>query len=233
MKHELRIIGFDAGDTLWDNEIYFREAEREFCEILSDIQEINVVIKRLYEIEIRNIEYYGCGIKRFVLSMIETALTTNKFTIPQKRINDILEIGKNLLNKPINLIDGVKNTLDILTQKSYKLMIVTKGDLLDQKRKLNKSNISHYFHHIEIMSEKTEQEYSKLLSKLAIKPNNFLMVGNSMKSDINPVLNIGGFGVYLPHKHNWIHENVVNNCNSNNFLELEKIEDLIRILNCE
>ena len=218
MKNSFKIIGFDADDTLWVNEPLYRETEKQFCELLSDFQTTNITIEELFKTEMQNIELYGYGAKGFLLSIIETALRISNNKVTPSTIEKIIEIGKNLLNHPIELIDGVQEVLEKLYDKGIKLVLATKGDLLEQERKLEKSKIVNYFHHVEIMSEKKESDYLKLLSHLDIKPNDFLMIGNSLKSDIIPVLNIGGYGVHVPYYTTWQHEMTEKLEDNNNYI---------------
>ena len=146
LKH-IKVIGFDADDTLWVNETYFREAETKFAQMLSQFETPNKIDQELFQLEVRNLPLYGYGIKGFVLSMVEMALQLSNYTVSNKVIENIINIGKEMLDKPVELLDGVKEVLEALEHK-YKLILVTKGDLLDQERKLEKSNLSHYFHHI-------------------------------------------------------------------------------------
>lgn len=173
MKKEFRIIGFDADDTLWVNEPLYRETEKQFCELLSDFQTADTVTQELFKTEMQNIELYGYGAKGFVLSIIETALRISNNKVTQSTIDKIIKLGKDLLNKPVVLLEGVQEVLDNLHKKGIKLVVATKGDLLEQERKLEKSNIEKYFHHVEIMSDKKESGYLKLLSHLDIKPEDF------------------------------------------------------------
>jgi len=202
-----KIIGFDADDTLWVNEPFYRETEFLFAEILKSYLPEEDIIHQLFETEMSNLQLYGYGAKGFVLSLIETAIKISNHSIPAYKIEEIIHLGKELLNKPIELLDDVKKVLVNLSQR-YPLIIATKGDLLDQERKLKKSGLSHFFHHIEIMSDKKEENYLKLLQNLGIKPEDFLMIGNSLKSDIIPVLEIGGNAIYVPFHTSWIHEEV-------------------------
>lgn len=228
-KNGFRIIGFDADDTLWDNETYFQETEKQLCNLLSIYGTKEIISKELFKTEMQNLELYGYGAKGFMLSMIETALRISEHKVPQSTIDKIIQLGKELLNKPVVLLDGVEEVLDNLHKKGIELIVATKGDLLDQERKLRKSNIEKYFHHVEIMSDKKESDYLKLLSHLDIEPQNFLMVGNSLKSDIIPVLNIGGFGIHIPYHTTWQHEKIEKLENQNNFREIEHISELIKI----
>jgi putative hydrolase of the HAD superfamily len=148
---DIQIIAVDADDTLWNNEHFFREAEESFADLLADYMPEHSVTRALLEIEIRNLETYGYGIKSFMLSMIETALQVSENTLPQEAIWKILDIGKDMLNKPVVLIDGVEDALQVLMQ-DYRLVMATKGDLRDQEKKLEKSGLAHYFHHTEVMS---------------------------------------------------------------------------------
>ena len=229
MKNNFIIIGFDADDTLWVNEPYYREIEKQFCDILSEFGTEKDISDELYKIEVKNLDLYGYGAKAFTLSLIETALIISNNDISQSIISEIIKLGKSLINKPVVLLDGVQEVLERLYKKGKKLIIATKGDLLDQERKLKKSNLDQYFHHIEIMSNKKEADYLKLLTHLDIEPEDFLMIGNSLKSDIKPVLNIGGYGIHVPYHTTWQHEETSKLDKQNNFLEIEHVNELIRI----
>jgi putative hydrolase of the HAD superfamily len=231
MKNSFKIIGFDADDTLWVNEPLYRETEKQFCELLSDFQTTDIIIEELFKTEMQNIELYGYGAKGFLLSIIETALRISNNRVTQSTLEKIIEIGKGLLNHPIVLLEGVKEVLEKLYDKEFKLIVATKGDLLEQERKLEKSEIEKYFHHIEIMSDKKESDYLKLLSHLNIKPKDFLMIGNSLKSDIIPILNIGGSGIHVPYHTTWQHEETPKLEEINNFIEIEHISEVIKIFN--
>ena len=229
MKNNFIIIGFDADDTLWVNEPYYREFEKQFCTILSDFGTEKYISDELYKIEVKNLDLYGFGAKAFTLSLIETALMISNNDISQSTISEIIKLGKSLINKPVVLLDGVNDVLESLHKRGKKLIIATKGDLLDQERKLKKSNLDQYFHHIEIMSDKKEADYLKLLTHLDIEPEDFLMIGNSLKSDIKPVLNIGGYGIHIPYHTTWQHEQTSKLEENNNLIEIEHIDELKRI----
>jgi len=207
MYEDIKVIAFDADDTLWVNETYFREAEEVFAELLSKYETKNKIDKELFKTEIRNLAIYGYGIKGFVLSMIECALVLSNYRLPQEVIGKIVAIGKEMLEKPLELISGVEEVLQNL-QGRYKLVVATKGDLLDQERKLEKSNLLKYFHHIEVMSDKKEKDYLKLLKHLEIAPSQLLMIGNSLKSDVLPLLEIGATAIHIPFDTTWSHEEV-------------------------
>ncbi len=189
------------------NETYFREAEKKFGKLLSNYETENKIDQELFKLEIENLDLYGYGIKGFMLSMVECALKLSNYTLPQKTIEEILDIGKNMLEKPIELLDGVEEVLKSLHGK-YKLIVATKGDLLDQERKLDKSGLLQYFHHIEVMSEKKVPDYKKLIKHLDIPTEEFLMIGNSLKSDVLPLLEIGASAIHIPFHTTWAHEEV-------------------------
>jgi len=225
----IKVIAFDADDTLWINEPYFYETERHFCRLLEDYLPHHTVSRELLQVEIQNLSLYGYGIKSFMLSMIETALKVSNKTITLDAIEKIIGLGKDLLAKPIELIDGVEEVL-IQLKKKYRLVVATKGDLLDQERKLKNSGIEHYFHHIEIMSDKQEKDYLKLIRHLDIQPQEFLMIGNSLKSDVLPVLAIGGHGFHIPYHTTWAHEQVEHTIEHADFKELTSIKELLQHL---
>jgi len=198
----IKTIAFDADDTLWENEILFRNAEKNYCKVLSEFQPKEKILSSLLLTELKNMEIYGYGIKAFVLSMIENALIISDKKITASQTSQIIDIGKKMLNNKVILMDGVKETLNILYGK-FKLVLATKGDLLDQERKLKESGLLKFFSHVEIMTEKHEDNFKRLLNDTETPADNFLMVGNSVKSDILPVLKIGGYATYIPYKNTW------------------------------
>ncbi len=207
MYTNIKVIAFDADDTLWVNEPYFRKTEGEFAALLSGFETKYKIDQELFKKEISNLSLYGYGIKGFVLSMIECGLELSNYTLTGKDIERILNFGKKMLNQPIELLDDVEMVLQKLSLK-YKLIVVTKGDLVDQERKLKKSKLVKYFHHIEVVSEKKEMDYKCILKHLDIIPAELLMVGNSLKSDILPLLSIGASAIHVPYHTTWIHEEV-------------------------
>ena len=223
------MIAFDADDTLWVNEPYFQNTEKKFCVLLEEFMPQHTVSRELLKIEIENLAIYGYGIKGYILSMIEAALKITDGNIPVQVIQTIISYGKELLDEPIELLDGVQDVLDAL-QAHYRIVVATKGDLLDQERKLRKSGLSHYFHHIEIMSEEKEADYLKLLKHLDIRPEEFLMIGNSLKSDVIPVLNIGGRAIHIPYHTTWAHEQVETTLEHQNFRHAELLKDVLGLL---
>jgi putative hydrolase of the HAD superfamily len=225
----IKVIAFDADDTLWVNEPYFQETEKKFCALLEDYLPHHSISQELFKTEIQNLSLYGYGVKGFMLSMIETALKVSDNTVNVAIIEKAIQYGKELLERPIEILEGVEDTLKSLTGK-YKLVVATKGDLLDQERKLKKSGISHYFHHIEIMSDKQEADYLKLIKHLDIQPAEFLMIGNSLKSDVLPVLAIGGHGVHVPYHTTWAHEQVTHTIEHQNFKQVQQITEILPYL---
>jgi putative hydrolase of the HAD superfamily len=220
-----RIVAFDADDTLWDNEAYFQETEQKFCELLQDYLPKHTLSRELLQTEVKNLSIYGYGIKGFILSMIETSMRVSDKTIPIEVIEKIIGYGKELLEKPVTIIEDVEDVLKELKTR-YRLVMATKGDLRDQHHKLHQSGLGHYFHHIEIMIEKGEDDYKKLIKRLDIKPQEFVMIGNSLKSDILPVLQIGGYGFHIPYHTTWAHEKIEVNIDHPNFKQLRSIKEI-------
>jgi putative hydrolase of the HAD superfamily len=223
---KLKVIAFDADDTLWVNEPYFQNTEKKFCSLLEDFLPEHSISSELFKVEIENLSLYGYGIKGYILSMIEAALNISEKKISIEIIDIILEYGKQMLNEPIELLDGVEEVLSAL-KPNYRLVVATKGDLLDQERKLKKSGLAHYFHHIEIMSDKQEDDYIKLIKHLDIDPGEFMMVGNSLKSDVMPVLNIGGSAIHVPFHTTWAHEHVETILTHEKFRHADTLKDIL------
>ena len=225
----LKVIAFDADDTLFVNEPYFQEVEQKFCALMQDYLSNQGLSQELFRTEIDNLDLYGYGIKGYILSMIEAAMKISNNTISLEIIEKIIIYGKELLQKPIELLDGVEETLKALSGK-YKLIVATKGDLKDQQSKLHRSGLGHYFHHIEVMADKQEINYQKLLKRLEIEPSEFFMIGNSLKSDVLPVLGIGGYAVHIPFHTTWEHERISHKVEHANFKTFEKITEVLPIL---
>lgn len=226
----IKVIGFDADDTLWVNETYFREAEEAVGQLLSHYETPNKVDQELFKMEMKNLPTYGYGVKGFVLSMIELAIELSAGSVSNEIIGKILDIGKDMINKPIELLDDVEDVLKTLS-RDYRLILATKGDLLDQERKLEKSGLLQYFHHIEVLSEKQEPNYQKLLKHLDIKPSEFLMVGNSLKSDILPLINIGAEAIHVPFHTTWEHEKVSKErTNGLKYNTIERLSDILSFI---
>ena len=228
---DIKVIGFDADDTLWVNETYFREAEEQFCDLMAEYETPNKTDQELFKMEMKNLPLYGYGVKAFALSMVEMALEISNYNVSQKTIHDILNIGKNMLEKPVELLDGVEEVLKDLSKK-YRLILATKGDLLDQERKLEKSGLTEYFHHIEVMSDKQDVNYSKLLNHLDIKPSEFLMIGNSLKSDILPLVHLKAHAIHVPFHTTWVHEQVTEKeTNGKTYKTISSLRELKKLLN--
>ena len=197
MKEFIKVIAFDADDTLWSNEPFFQEIEKQYTSLLQPYGTPKDISAALFQTEMNNLKHLGYGAKAFTISMVETALQISGQKIPATDIQHIIDLGKSLLKIPIELLPGVKETLKALKEKGqYKLVVATKGDLLDQENKLERSGLAPYFDHIEVMSDKTEKEYLRMLNILQVTPSELVMVGNSLKSDIQPVLSLGGYGVH-------------------------------------
>ncbi|GGH42867.1 HAD family hydrolase [Mangrovimonas yunxiaonensis] len=227
----IKVVGFDADDTLWVNETYFRDAELEFAKMLSSFETINKIDQELFKMEMKNLSVYGYGVKGFVLSMVEMAIELSNGAVSNQVISKILNIGKNMINKPVELLEGVEEVLEALS-KQYRLIVVTKGDLLDQERKLEKSGLLDYFHHIEVLSDKHENNYQRLLKHLDIAPTEFLMVGNSLKSDVLPLINIKAKAIHVPFHTTWAHEQVSDaDKNGKHYQTIHKLTDLLSLLN--
>ena len=225
----IKIVAFDADDTLWINQNYFDEAEYRFRELMQKYMPFESISPELLKIELANMALYGFGVKAFTLSMVEAALKISNKEIEPEVILEIINLGKGILNKPVELLDGVKEVLETL-QGKYRLIVVTKGDILDQERKLSKSGIAHYFHHIEIMSDKEVKDYQKLIKHLDCRPEDILMIGNSLKSDIIPVLEIGGYAAYVPYHSTWAHEKMEDKILSPHLIRIETISEILPYL---
>ena len=226
----ISVIGFDADDTLWVNETYFRETEEQFATLLEGYETKNKIDQELFKMEMKNLELYGYGIKGFMLSMVESALEISNNNVSQATITKILNLGKKMIEHHVELLDGVKEVLEELSNE-YRLIVLTKGDLLDQERKLEKSDLSKYFHHVEVLSDKKEENYLNLLNHLEIDVKEFLMIGNSLKSDVLPLLNIGANAVHVPFHTTWQHEEVSVEDQKSNYLTIHKLTDILQYLN--
>ncbi|PIF00567.1 MAG: HAD family hydrolase [Maribacter sp.] len=225
----IKVVGFDADDTLWVNETYFRDTEKLFSGLLEGFETKNTIDQELFKKEMDNLELYGYGIKGFMLSMIESALELSNNKVSQATIHEILNLGKAMIAHPVELLDGVKDVLRELSGK-YRLIVLTKGDLLDQERKLERSGLSEYFHHVEVLSDKKEVNYKNLLEHLEIEVGEFLMIGNSLKSDVLPILNIGAKAVHIPFHTTWQHEQVSIEEGEYGYLKINSLSDILGYL---
>lgn len=222
-----KVIAFDADDTLWVNEPLFRKAEQDFCELMTQYLDQETCAQRLFDFEMQNLPLYGYGIKPFTLSLTEAAIELSNGAVTNDTLLQIIDIGKTMLKAPVVVLDGVEKVLVMLSRKhNINLVVATKGDLLDQERKLEKSGLAKYFHHIEVMSGKKPANYQKLLKHLDIEASQFIMIGNSVKSDILPVLEIGGTAFHIPFHTTWEHEVVSEPVTHANFIELQSVLEL-------
>ncbi len=221
----LTTIGFDADDTLWQNEQFYRLTETHFTELLSDYAEGAVVSERLLAAEKRNLQHYGFGIKGFTLSMIETAIEITEGNVPASVIAQILDTGRDLLSHPVETLPEVRETLAALSDH-YLLVLITKGDLFDQERKLAQSGLGDFFHAVEIVSDKTAVTYRRIFSKIGGGPERAMMVGNSLKSDIVPAIAAGSYGVFVPHELTWVLEHVEEPTEAPRFRKIERLGEL-------
>lgn len=230
MNENIRVIAFDGDDTLWVNEPLFLETEQQFCALLEDYLPHHSISQELFKTEMKNLHLYGYGIKGFMLCMIETICQVTGGTASLNLIEETIKLGQQLLQKPVVLLDGVEDVLKKLRGR-YRLVLATKGDLLDQERKLKNSGLEKYFHHIEIMSDKRTTDYEKLLKHLDCAPEHFLMVGNSIKSDIMPVLALQGHATHIPYHTTWAHELTPEiNIDHQNFLQLSNMTGILNHL---
>ena len=202
-----KVVCFDADDTLWRNEEYYKDAEQRFSALLSDYCTHDHAQKVLYDWEMRNLELLGYGTKSFIISMIEAAQEITQFQLPNTILSDLIALGKENIAPPMVLLPGAREVVQKLAPH-YRLALATKGDLRDQERKLERSGLAPFFEYIAIVSEKNIQSYQKIIKDLALSPSEFLMVGNSFKSDILPVLELGGTAIYIPSSVLWVHEHI-------------------------
>ncbi|OHX64271.1 HAD family hydrolase [Flammeovirga pacifica] len=227
---DIKVIAFDADDTLWINEPYFREFEENYFKVLSPYLNEEELKHKLFDLVIHNLSLYGYGTRGLSLSMIEGAITFTNGQVTSNEIMQIIRLGQKMLKNPIELLGGVIDSLEYLKGK-YRLVVATKGDLLEQESKVQKSGLEKYFHHIEIVSEKTTSEYKKLIKHLDIQPSEFLMIGNSLKSDIVPVLELGGNAFHVPFYSTWAHEMIDHEIEATDrFKVLKTIDEIKDIL---
>ncbi|MER3479298.1 MAG: haloacid dehalogenase [Meiothermus sp.] len=222
----LEFIAFDADDTLWHNETYFCEAQERFKRLMHRYLDDSYDGNHLYETEIRNLGHYGYGVKSFGLSMVETAIELTHGRISARDIHALIQLTKEMLCAPVEVLPEVEAVLDELSG-DYPLLLITKGDLLDQESKILRSGLAEYFRHIEVVSEKDAATYSRILRRHRIRSEEFLMVGNSLRSDVLPVLELGGHAVHIPYPHTWAHEHVqLDNSRPKPYTQLGSIGEL-------
>jgi len=221
----LSTIGFDADDTLWQNERFYRMTEERFTSLLAEHGEPEDISRRLLDAERRNLQVYGFGIKGFTLSMIETAIEVTDGQVPASVIRQILEAGREMLSHPIETLPHVREALEQLAG-SYRIVLITKGDLFDQERKLAQSGLGDLFDAVEIVSDKTAATYERIFSRHGDGPSRSMMVGNSLKSDVVPAIQAGSWGVYVPHALTWALEHCVEPTDEPRFRRLGHLGEL-------
>lgn len=219
------IIAFDADDTLWHTEIMFIETQARFRQMLAPWADAPTVDRTLYQTELKGFAEFGYGIKGFALAMVETAIALSGGQIATRDIQRIIDFAREMRRWPVELLDGVQPVVARLAQ-THKLMIITKGELIDQESKIARSGLADYFARIEVVSDKTPQTYAALLDRHGIDPARFVMIGNSLRSDILPVLAIGGEAVFVPYRTTWAHEHVADEHNPGGYHEVEHIAQL-------
>lgn len=206
MKHPLfDCIAFDADDTLWHNEHLYLNTASAFARLLAPYAPPERVAERLHQVEIDNLGCYGYGIKAYALSLIETAIELSGGRITGSEIRKVIDLARGMLAAEVHLLDHAEETVKALAAR-YPLMVVTKGDLLDQMSKVQRSGLAPYFRHVEVVPDKTRETYASLLERHRLAPQRFLMVGNSLRSDILPVVALGARAVYVPYRTTWAHE---------------------------
>jgi putative hydrolase of the HAD superfamily len=225
MNVTLTAIGLDADDTLWQNERFFAMTQDHFADLLRDHSDKDHLMERLLQSERRNLPHYGFGIKGFTLSMIETAIEITDGKVPASVIGEILDAGRDMLSHPIELLPQVEQTLETL-KKDFKLILVTKGDLLDQERKLAQSGLRDHFDAIEIVSDKTAPTYAQIVARHGTGADQGLMAGNSMASDVVPMIDAGGWGVFIPHDLTWAIEHAEPPRKTARYAQISQLADL-------
>jgi putative hydrolase of the HAD superfamily len=218
-------IALDADDTLWHNESIFHLTQDQYVGLLKDFGDPDHMKARLQEVEIKNLKLYGYGVKSFTLSMIETAIDLTRGAVPAKTIAEIMNLGRAMLEHPVEPLPGVADTLAKL-KDDYKLVMVTKGDLMNQEQKLARSGLGEHFHAIEIVSEKDANTYRRVVARQGVTPEESVMIGNSMKSDVLPALEAGLWGIHIPYHITWAHEHAEPPLQSPRFAKLETISDV-------
>ena len=218
-------VALDADDTLWHNESIFHLTQDNYVDLLKEYGDADHMRARLLEVEIKNLKLYGYGVKSFTLSMIETAIDLTRGAVPAKTIAEILDLGRAMLEHPVEPLPGVAETLKKL-KGDYKLIMVTKGDLMNQEQKLARSGLGDNFQAIEIVSEKDASTYRRIVARQGIKAEETVMIGNSMKSDVLPALEAGLWGIHIPYHITWAHEHAEPPSDSPRFAKLDSITEL-------
>jgi putative hydrolase of the HAD superfamily len=226
----IKVIAFDADDTLWENQPHFNQIITEFVNILKPYCSEKNAWDAIHRTQVENLPVYGFGARSLTLSMTQEACKLSNYQINANDIEKILQLGRKLLTMPVELLDSAEEVVKQLKEK-YRLILITKGDLVEQERKLRDSGLIEYFHHIEILSDKRIEDYQNLFERLNLKPEEFVMIGNSLKSDIIPILELNAKAIYIPYHSTWEHEHVDNyDQNHKNLTQIEKLSDLVKIL---
>ncbi len=226
----IKVIAFDADDTLWENQPHFTQTINEFTKLLKPYCSEGTSEKAILAAQVDNLPIYGFGARSLTLSMLQTACKLSNHHIDALGIEKIIELGRKLLTMPVELLDSAEEVIKELKGK-YRLILITKGDLVEQERKLRDSGLSKYFHHIEILSDKRIEDYKNLFDRLDVTPKEFIMIGNSLKSDIIPVLELNAKAIYIPYHSTWEHEHVSDyDLGHKNLTKIEKLSDLIGML---
>lgn len=224
------LIAFDADDTLWHNETIFRLTQDRFRQMFSAHHSEDWLDKQLLAVEVENLQYFGYGIKGFTLSLIETAIMLTEGNVTGAEIQQIIDLAKEMTQAPVEPLPSVEQVLQQLSPH-YELMVLTKGDLLDQESKLARSGLANYFTHVEVVSHKTSEVYGNLLERYHIPPERFLMIGNSLKSDVLPVIECGAYAIHVPYTTTWAHEMVpASVAEDADYIELDNIAQLPQLL---
>jgi putative hydrolase of the HAD superfamily len=225
----LSTIAFDADDTLWHSERLFRLSEERFAALLADYIESAGLSQRLLETEKRNLQYYGFGRKGFVLSMIETAIDVTDGKVPTAILRDLIDLGRDMAAHPIEILPDVRETLEAVAER-YRILLITKGDLLDQEQKLARSGLGELFQAVEIVSDKAPLTYQRIFTRHGDGPERSMMVGNSLKSDVVPAIEVGSWGIFIPHPLTWAHEQMEAPRDAPRFRQIERIGELADLL---
>ena len=225
----LSTIAFDADDTLWHSERVFRLTEERFAALLEGYVESDGLSQRLLETEKRNLQYYGFGRKGFVLSMIETAIDVTDGKVPTAVLRDLIDLGRDMAAHPIEILPDVRETLEAAAER-YRILLITKGDLLDQEQKLARSGLGELFQAVEIVSDKSPPTYQRIFTRHGDGPERSMMVGNSLKSDVVPAIEVGSWGIFIPHPLTWAHEHMDAPKDAPRFRQIERIGELAGLL---
>ena len=229
MPQQLTTVAFDADDTLWDNERYFQLTQAHFAQLLADYTDEAGLMERLVDAEHRNLGHYGFGIKGFTLSMIETALEITNHKVSASVIAEILDAGREMLRHPVDLLPHARTAVEA-AKETHRILLITKGDLLDQERKLAQSGLGELFDAVEIVSDKTTEIYKDIFARHGDGPERGMMVGNSMKSDVVPMVEAGGWGVFVPHGYEWSLEKAPPPSTSDRFAEIDDLSGLVALM---